>query len=91
MEPGHDGNVGRKCETDIEVLEYGEYQVYIRVFLKYMCMYIYIYIVIVKIDIYIIYIIYICIYIYMYIHVYVYIYINVYILTHKCINMYVHL
>jgi hypothetical protein len=29
MEPGHDGNVGRKCETDIEVLEYGEYQVHI--------------------------------------------------------------
>jgi hypothetical protein len=26
MEPGHEANIGRKCETDIEVLEYGEYQ-----------------------------------------------------------------
>lgn len=27
MEPGHEGNVGKACETEITVLEYARYQV----------------------------------------------------------------
>jgi hypothetical protein len=27
MEPGHVGNPGKMCETELEVLEYGSYKV----------------------------------------------------------------
>lgn len=29
MEPGHLGNPGKDCETELEILEYGTYKVYV--------------------------------------------------------------
>lgn len=33
MEPGHEGNPGKHCETEMEVLERGMYQVSMRIIL----------------------------------------------------------
>lgn len=32
MEPGHDGNPGKVCETELEVLQYGSYKVNLTIF-----------------------------------------------------------